>query len=312
MPPQLVVCGERDFHRITQRSLEAFEIAEKLPPPQIRGSRVARQTQELAIAEPSNLVSLAKKSMLVVAAAGVYQLGEKQAVHYAPIPARAPFVVLPEPRRPGAFRVHSGGDAKLAVYAPDGLPRGAAGAASALAKLTAREEPLPDFDARLFTVLADGTPLYSTPKGLVRHGDPSPANPFPRLSAPATVLFADVSPRRYWAADASGGLGLWEPKEGASAIFTSRVPGVVIDTAGEGERVAVLSMDLVGDDYRPTVTIFSSGKQQAQLNLGPSLASQGQPKLDLCLIAGRPWVVVGGMQWLQLLDWDSRRLLSEW
>jgi hypothetical protein len=42
------------------------------------------------------------------------------------------------------------------------------------------------------------------------------------------------------------------------------------------------------------------------------MAHLGQPALDLCLIEGRPWVVVGGRQWLQLLDWAGPRLLAEW
>jgi len=46
--------------------------------------------------------------------------------------------------------------------------------------------------------------------------------------------------------------------------------------------------------------------------VGPSLAYLGQPELDLCLIAGRPWVVVGGKDWMHLLDWKARRLLAEW
>jgi hypothetical protein len=71
-------------------------------------------------------------------------------------------------------------------------------------------------------------------------------------------------------------------------------------------------MDLVGQSYLSTVTIFSYGKERARLNIAPSIASRGQPKLDLCLIAGRPWVVVGNTLWMQLIDWDSQRLLAEW
>jgi hypothetical protein len=171
---------------------------------------------------------------------------------------------------------------------------------------------LPGFDARRFFVLADGTPVYSTPKGLVRRGDESSPLPF---SAPAelpTVFFADAAPDRYWAADASGQLALWDRKQSSSPIATAKVPGVVIEAAHEGDRVAVLSMDLGGPGYLPHVTIFSNGKEQARLPIGPSIGARGQPKLDLCLVAGRPWVAVGGTLWMQLLDWESRRLLSEW
>jgi hypothetical protein len=86
----------------------------------------------------------------------------------------------------------------------------------------------------------------------------------------------------------------------------------VIDAAQEGERVAVLSMELVENTYQPTATIFSNGKQLLWLAIGRSIGSREQPKLDLCLVPGRPWIVVGGMLWVQLIDWESRRLLAEW
>ena len=115
-----------------------------------------------------------------------------------------------------------------------------------------------------------------------------------------------------WAADASGKLGLWDFKHAVAPVLTSSVPGVVIDAAAEGDRVAVLSIELTGDSYRPAVAIFANGKEEARLSLGPNIGLTSQPKLDLCLIAGRPWVVVGGRQWLQLFDWSTRRLLAEW
>jgi hypothetical protein len=71
-------------------------------------------------------------------------------------------------------------------------------------------------------------------------------------------------------------------------------------------------MVLRGPSYQPSVTVFSKGEQQGQLSVGPTMAHLGQPNLDLCLIAGRPWMVVGGKDWMQLLDWTSRRLLAEW
>lgn len=86
----------------------------------------------------------------------------------------------------------------------------------------------------------------------------------------------------------------------------------MIDTATEGDRVAVLSLELVGRDYRPTVSIFSKAGQTHRLNVAATDASEGPPELDLCLVPARPWVVVGTRRWLQLLDWDPPRLLAEW
>ena len=77
-------------------------------------------------------------------------------------------------------------------------------------------------------------------------------------------------------------------------------------------RVAVLSIEARVQAYHPTVTIFSEGKQLAQRRVSGTPGASGQPQLDLCLIPGRPWVVVGGKRWLQLVDWETPRLLSEW
>jgi hypothetical protein len=290
-----------------------FAIAKELPPPNIRGSRVAVQTNEVAVDEPSNVISPAKKSALVIAKGSVlrYELEQKRARRYAPIQASAPLVVWTDPRRTDSIRVRVAGDEKVREFPLTDTSTGDAGAPAGPALPARRVEELPGFDRRLFTVLADGTPLYSTPKGIVRRGHESKPSPPPESSAPATILFGDSSPARHWTADASARLALWDEKQGGSPISTSSVPGVVIDAALEGDRVAVLSLDSDGQSYRPTVTIFSNGKEQARLAIGPNM-SRSQPELDLCLITGLRWVVIGGRRWMQLIDWESGRLLAEW
>jgi hypothetical protein len=312
--PQLVACGERDFYRITPNALEAFEIAAELPPPNIRGSRVAQKVVEVPVGEALNVFSPARKSALVIAKGGVfrYGFGDEQARRYAPIPAAAPLVAWPDAGRADSFRVRTVGDEKLRTYTLAGAASGDAGSPPAPAQVARRVEDLPAFDGRLLTLLADGTPLYSTGKGLTRRGRGSRPLPLPEPPGPPTLLFADSSPERYWTADASGRLALWDSKHGASPVLTASVPGVVIDAALEGERVAVISVALDGHSYRPAVTIFVNGKEQARLSVGTSVVARKQPPLDLCLIHGRPWVVVGGTRWVQLLDWESRRLLAEW
>jgi hypothetical protein len=310
IPPELVACGERDFYRITPNALQIFEIAEKLPPPQIRGSRVARQVHQVAIDEPTNLFSPAKKSVVVIAKGGVfrYALGEIEARQYAPISEKAP--LLGWPRGADSFRVRSAGDRSSWEYTLGRAPSGDAGVAKAPANILRRAAELPEFDGRLFTVLADGTPLYSTSKGLVR-GDESHPVPFSEPSGPATLLFADSSADRYWAADASGKLALWDRNQAGSPISSASVPGVVIDTALEGDRVAVLSVALIDGRYQPRVTIYSNGREQRHVDIGPHFG-RTQPTVDLCLVVGRPWIVVGGTRWMQLLDLETRRLLAEW
>src|SRR5262245_10467 len=125
VPPELVACGERDFYRISQGLLEVFESALELPPPQIRGSRVARKIDEVAIEAPLNVFSPAKKSALVIAKESVvrYELGQPGARRYAPISAKSPLVAWPDPQRADSFRVHAAGEAKLRHYRLGRLPK---------------------------------------------------------------------------------------------------------------------------------------------------------------------------------------------
>jgi hypothetical protein len=303
-PPELVACSGRVFFRITDGSLEAFEASRTIPPPHIRGSAAAVQTARVELAEPLNVVALGDGRALVIAKHQVlsYRAGDKEGQASPSIPTPAALVTWPDAEQADSFWVRRLGEKRLHQYmlaAGDG-------------PITHREQELTGFDARLFTALADGAPLYSTPKGLIRLGDEARPAELPELSAAATLIFADPSKDRYWAADAEGNLGLWDRTKGIDPVLTTRVVGAVIDVAREGDRIAVLSMAKSVRKYRPTVTVFSGGQEQAQLRIGESLTSRPEPRLDVCLIADRPWVVVGGRSWLQVLDWSGPRLLAEW
>lgn len=313
VPPQLVVCNERDFYRITQTSLQVFEIAAELPPPQIRGSRISVQTNEVPAGEPLNVFLDPKKRVVVLAKDAVYRYtpGTKETQRYAPIPSSAALQVWPDSRRADSFHVRTVGDDKLREYSLEGVPVLLPDAAPAPPQTARQVENLPGFDALLFALLANETPFYSTAKGLVRRGSEANVTPLPNAPGPAVLLFADAYPDRYWAADAAGGLTFWDPKQRAEPMFSTRLPGVVIDSAVEGDRVAVLSLARTDRSYLPVVTIFSGNKQIGQVDTGPSISRQ-QPQVDLCLIAGKPWVLVGTKRWMQLLDWEARRLLAEW
>lgn len=312
-PPQLVACGGPAFYRITYKALQAFEVSAHIPPPQIRGSATARQTAEVEMVEPLNVTTFDGNGALVIAKRGVFRLkrGETQAQAAAPIPTSGPLVAWSDAQHRDSFWVHTQGERSLQQYEVTPLASADTGAPPK-PHAPSRTRSLPEFDGRLFTVLANGAPWYSAPGGLSSDERSSEVVPLPKLSEPTTLLFADASASRYWATDALGSLQLYNRNKHESPVFTSRVPGVVIDTAVEGDRVAVLSMQLKGYDYQPTVTIFAKGKQQGQLSIGPTIARHGQPELDVCLIAGRPWVVVGGRHWLHLLDWSTPRLLAEW
>lgn len=310
VPPQLVACGTgRDFYRLTDKALEVFEVSKTIPPPQIRGSAAAVQVATFEVAQALNVVPL-KKGVLVIGRQGLFRYapGHEQLRDSGFIPTPAPLVAWSADRAE-SFWVRALGEASLREYTLARAPKAAP---------AARAQALPGFDARLFTVLGDGVPLYSTAAGLVRAGDEAAPASAPKLPEPAKLIFPDVSRDRYWAADALGNLGLWDHKRGsagpgrAAPVFSARVPGAVIDVALEGGRIAVLSIEARDQAYRPTVTIFAEAKEQAQRRVSWTPAASGQPQVDLCLIPGRPWVVVGGKRWLQLVDWQTPRLLAEW
>jgi hypothetical protein len=317
MSPQLVACGQRDFYRITQDALQVFEVAPVIPPPSIRGSRVARQTTQTAMVEPHNVLALAGTGALVLGKDNVlrYTLGETQAQRYAPLPVAGPFVTWLEPRTAGSFWIRASGK-QLRQYSLGAVAAHKSKAPSPApveGTVTAgRVEELTGFDSRLFTLLADGTPLFSTAEGLRQRGEKSPSKPLATVPGAATSLFADPVQDRYWTADAAGKLNLWDLTGAGTPLLSSQVGGVVIDAAVQGTTLAVLSIELIGQNYQPSVTIFVKGEQVKRVSLAPSVASAGQPKLDVCLLPDRPWVVVGGKRWLQLLDWSAPRLLAEW
>lgn len=313
VPPQLLVCNQRDFYRITQTSLQVFEIAAELPPPQIRGSRISVQTNEVAAGEPLNVFLDSKKRVVVLSKDAVYRYApeKKETQRYAPIPSSAPLYAWPDAKRADSFHVRTASDEKLGEYSLEGLPDLLPDAPPAPPQTPRQVENLPGFDTTLFTLLANETPLYSTAKGLVQRGNEANAAPLPKAPGPVTLLFADAFPDRYWTADAAGGLSFWDPKQRATPMFSATVPGVVIDSAVESDRVAVLSLERTDRSYLPVVTIFARNKQIGRIDAGPSISRQ-QPQVDLCLIAGRPWVLIGTKRWMQLLDWESRRLLAEW
>lgn len=276
--------------------------------------------------QPLDVVALSGKGALVIAKNDVYryQLGETRAQRYAATTAREPLQAWADPRAADAFWVRQAREGLLQQHTLASKPSNGSKSPPRGTTPTPTDEPqhvlsaarsveLPEFDRGLFTLLADGTPLYSTPAGLRRQGDTAKAPPLPRPPGEVSLLFADSARDRYWSANADGNLSLWSTRAKSEApVLSARVPGVVIDAATEGDRVAVLSLKLIGQDYRPTVSIFSKNGQSHQLNIAATDASDGPPEIDLCLIPNRPWVVVGTRRWLQLLDWDPPRLLAEW
>jgi hypothetical protein len=310
MPPQLVACEGLHFYRITEDSLHVFEASTRVPPPQLRGSATASHSARIEVGNPRNVIALGKNRVLVAGEKNTfrYQTGAKEAEPGTPLASGAPSFLWRDRKSDASFWVRALGEKKLHRYT---WPSGAEPPAIT-AKLGHSVEPLSEFDARLFVVLSNGVPLYSTKEGLSEPSKVGSVGPLPSRSKPGTIVFADAAHDRYWTADASGALTLSKVVQPKPPLLSARVPGVVIDAAVEGDRVAVLTMELEAQVYRPTVTVFAKHGPEGQLSIGPSMAHLGQPALDLCLIEGRPWVVVGGRQWLQLLDWAGPRLLAEW
>jgi hypothetical protein len=265
----------------------------------------------VALPEPLNLLSLGPRRVLVIARDAVYhyEFGKAEAERHAANDTKGPQWAWVDRDESKSFWARARGERSLRNYALASLAVDS-GRAPSTPRPPDRVRELANFDSRLFALLADGTPVYSTSEGLrILRGDtPSPVRGAPRSAA---SLFGDAAGNRFWTADALGKLALWEG-EAENDVSGAQVSGTVIDVARDGSRLAVLSLELNGHSYQPSVTVFSDGRQDALLHIGPTDASHGQPTLDLCLLPGRPWVVVAGKHWLQLLDFSAPRLLAEW
>lgn len=345
-PPQHVACGVRDFYRVTGDALQVFQSAEVIPPPAIRGSAVARQIDEHEQHKPSNVVAFAGGALSAGENATVhYQEGK--ATQHPPLDGSAPRTLWADSKKERAFWVHREGAAQFDQYTlaptpnaqttkatpepknlekpnnaqqpakadnpaePEDSPTGSARATREPLKPTASRK-LPGFDGRAFAVMPNGSPYYSTPSGLLEAAVISPAEHHPQLQPSAHLLLASTRPTELWTSDERGDLALWRGNRSDAPERTWKIPGAIIDVEKRDDTIVVLSLELSGDSYRPTITVITKGERVTQFHVAPSPASLGLPVVDLCVLRDRPWVVVGTSQWLQLLDWTSRRLLAEW
>ncbi len=308
--PQLLACGERTFARLGANSLQVFEL---LPD----AKREARPAAHIDLPKPLNLISLAGESRLVITASKVFRhyRTEKSAPSFARIPVLGPLVAWPDARDIDGFWVRYLRDPSLHHYtlarAPEAAPSesqpAVAGGDSAVT--IGEVQLLPGFDRRLFTLMADGTPFYSTSNGLERGGSTPRRSPLPSMPN-VVALWAGSNSRQYWAASALGFVGLWEQSRGEPQLVASRVEGAVLQAAVRGKTTVIVSVELASEQYRVHVSTFDGRARGKEWALTPT--HDVQPVVDVCLLGAQPRVLVGGREWLQLFDVQSGALLGEW
>lgn len=240
-PPQFIACGKLDFYRITREALQVFELSPIVHPPHIRGGKIARQTTQIEMEQPLNVVALSGKGALVIGKTDVYryQLGETRARRHAAQEVSEPLHAWADPRSADAFWIRRSRDGTLLQHTLSPAPRSGSDSAPAAAQATppsaatrppdvgaARTEELSGFERGLFTLLGDGTPLYSTSAGLRRHGDTAKTPVFTKPPGDVSLIFADSVRDRFWSASADGDLNLWSTRaKSEDPVFSAKVPG---------------------------------------------------------------------------------------
>ncbi len=310
LEPQLVACSERRFARIDSSSLQVFKLKGA-------GAR-AKQVAHIDVDAPRNLIALAGESRLVITKENLFRhyRDDREAKRYVRIPLLGPLVAWPEAREINSFWVRYLRDPDLHYYtlAPtaESEETSSADAQRPFPVTIGQVRPLHDFDQRLFTLMADGTPFYSTSGGLVGGKRPLRYSPLPPLQQELALMWADSTYHRYWVSDRAGNLGVWERSRGEPRLVTARLPGPVVATDVLGATAAILSVRQLGGRYQTEVTLFEEHNFSKRWLVSDTPLTDGQPVLDLCLLNGSKRLVVGGRDWLGLYDRRSGKLLQEW
>jgi hypothetical protein len=312
--PQLLACGKRGFVRLTHDGFEAYATS---PP-----KRVARAPLD----QPRNVIQLAGDSSLVIARSGVFRYyhGEKAARRFTRIPILGPLQAWSDPQNIDGFWVRYLRDPALHHFTlEDDAPPTAKGplvesserAVMPKAVTIGEVVELAEFDFRLFTVLRDGSPFYSTVSGLLKATIGAPRlSPWPQLTRRLAALWPGSTQDRYWAADESGAAWQFELGRGEPRVMAVQFAGLPIAIAHQGDLVAVASAALTRGERTRELEVFRGQKRLAQLRL-PAGLTESRPaagELDLCLLDGKPWVVVGSRTQLLVYDYARRAVVESW
>jgi hypothetical protein len=306
-----LACGKLGFVRLTRRGFDSFATHE------------ARRIARIPIEQPLNAVALSGDSTLIVGKKQVarYYRGQKDAPRFARIPLLGPLQAWADPQNIDGFWVRYLRDPDLHYYTLVDAER----------SVTFGEtRSLEEFDRRFFTLLADGSPFYTTRQGLVRSRlDGVRHSPQPKLEGALAGLWPGGRIDRYWVASDAGELRLLELSRGEPLIESLQVPGVPFSMDVDNDRLAVISVEPRGPDSQWQLSVFRGAERVANLELpsdvgsaslaqqSPATTARSQATNDLdnrdvCLVRERPWVVAGGKDLVQLFDYDAQQVLQTW
>ncbi len=303
---QLLACGRRSVARLTEQGYEVYAV------PQF--ARVA----SLPLSEPSNLVAVAEDN---VVAFGVNQVqrhyfGYDGVRAFTRIPRLGPYEVWPDPQDVDAFWVRYLRDPDLHYFELRDSVRvadGSGGAPVAVLPVTlvGESRALPEFDRRHFTLMADGSALYTAGDHLMQLASGRrEALQLPAPSGPIVALWPDHEQLRYWVVDQKGLASKIEVSRGRPVVATLELAGVPLQHAASGRAMAVLSAAERGQGLELTLEVFERDRLVTRWPLTdvPTFTTDGfAAQVDLCFVHGRPLVLVGGRQWLMVFDYRSRR-----
>lgn len=310
IPPQVLACGKLGFVRLTETGFDAFSTSLR--------KRLAR----IDLAEPQCALALSGDSTLVVGKHEVvrYYRGQKQAPRFARIPLLGPLQAWADPQDIDSFWVRYLRDPDLHYYTLVDADRSVT---------FGQVRNLPDFDRRHFTLLADGSPFYTTERGLLQlEGNATRESPPPALLGALNGVWPAARLDRYWVSSDAGELKLFEQSRGEPLRRSHRVDGVPYAVDVDGERLAIVSVSQTGSQVDWHLSVIRGDETVARLELPmtlplssdvtaqqtdtPSSALDDHDNRDVCLLQGRPWVLAGGKRLLQLFDYEKQELLQTW
>jgi hypothetical protein len=265
------------------------------------------------LAEPSNVVAVAEDNFMAFGAKAVirYYYGYEGARSFARIPRLGPYEVWPDPTHVDAFWIRYLGEPLLHyVELRDVNSRAQSDRTVPPVTLLGESRALPDFDRRHFTLLADGSALYTAGQRLVRASRSGhEVVPLPPSLGTMAAIWPDAALGHFWAVDDTGAAKQVSLSKGRPVVRELQLAGLPLHHAQARQYLAALSANDTATGPELTLEVFSRDGLVARWPIAdvPPIVNQGfASELDLCFVQRRPVIVVGGPAWLMVFDYRSR------
>jgi hypothetical protein len=301
---QVLACGPLGFVRLIEQGFEVYSYRNLTRTARYEDGAFTHVTEQPGY---SYLLVGAGPSLLY------YQANPRLTV-LGHLPALGPFTIWADPQARERLWVHYLKDDAVHHFE---LPRDSERAGELLGSLA-----LPNFDGNLLARLTAGQWIYAA------YSESGGADPFAggpaagkqlRLVDGARTAWLGGFPAQSEAAAAGSGVGVWLlSMRGALAFELSPldrlVPNGAIDLASEpwvavteGGRLAVIGQEVKARTRLWTLQVVETGKTRALLPLSFDDAAdvRSASRRALCLVPGRPWVVVGGPNELRVIDYTT-------